>query len=311
MNQTDQRQKLYRMLSVNPLVRAVAARALELEAEAAQREYYLGWEWHEVQTQPQKLRVLVEEGIIRVSFKSNKTTTYRLMDPETTRQALEVIAHGEAVPEGEIPPDLFEDIVGYEDVKYWVKKSLAAEQPVHILMVGPPGTAKSMFLEVLGGLPGSQYALGGSSSKAGIADFLLNFRPRVLVLDELDKMSREDFSVLLSLMQSGVVARLKKNMREVEQMTTWVFAGCNRADRLPPELLSRFIQFEFKVYTREEFIKVAEGALTQLGKDPDLARYIALKVSTRTRDVRQAIHVGKLCDSDEEVDRFEVGRTSG
>jgi len=42
------------------------------------------------------------------------------------------------------------------------------------------------------------------------------------VIDELDKMQREDFSVLLSLMQSGVVARLKKGMREVEQMVTWV-----------------------------------------------------------------------------------------
>ena len=65
-----------------------------------------------------------------------------------------------------------------------------------------------------------QYSLGGPWSRAGIADFLLNFRPRYLVIDELDKMKAEDFSVLLSLMQSGVVARLKRGMREVERMTT-------------------------------------------------------------------------------------------
>ncbi len=75
-------------------------------------------------------------------------------------------------------------------------------------MAGPPATAKSLFLEALGQLPGAQYALGGSSSRAGIADFLINFQPRFLIIDELDKMKREDFSVLLSLMQSGVVARL-------------------------------------------------------------------------------------------------------
>jgi hypothetical protein len=304
---TDERRKHYRLLAVNPEIRGIAARALELEDLGAQREYYLGWEWHEAQTSPQRLRVLVEEGVLRVNFKSNKTTAYLLQDREATRQALEIIAHGEGVPEGEIPSDLFDHIVGHDDVKYWLGKSLASSQPVHVIMVGPPGTAKSMFLEAVGSLPGSQYALGGATSKAGVADFLLNFRPRYLVLDELDKMNREDFSVLLSLMQSGVVARLKKNMREVEDMTTWVFAGCNRADWLPPELLSRFVRFDFQAYTRDEFIEVAVEALARLGKDPDLAHYIALKVSLRTRDVRQAIHVGKLCESAEEVDRFESG----
>ncbi len=91
-------------------------------------------------------------------------------------------------------------------------------------MAGPPATAKSLFLEALGDLPGAQYALGGSSSRAGIADFLINFQPRFLIIDELDKMKGEDFSVLLSLMQSGVVARLKKGMREVERFKggVWV-----------------------------------------------------------------------------------------
>ncbi|MBI2918924.1 MAG: minichromosome maintenance protein MCM [Chloroflexi bacterium] len=183
---------------------------------------------------------------------------------------------------------------------------------MHILLAGSPATAKSMFLEVLGSLPGSQYALGGSSSRAGIADFLLNFRPRYLVIDELDGMKAEDFSVLFSLMQSGVVARLKKGMREVEHMVTWVFAGCNRRDRLPPELLSRFVEFHFTLYSRDEFVEVAVAVITgHLGKDLGLARYIAERVSQRTRDVRQAIHVAQLCDTHEEVDRFESGAEPG
>ena len=40
-----------------------------------------------------------------------------------------------------------------------------------------------------------------------------------MIIDELDKMKTEDYSVLLSLMQSGVVARMKKGMRNVNQMT--------------------------------------------------------------------------------------------
>ncbi len=73
-----------------------------------------------------------------------------------------------------------------------------------------------------------------------------------------------------------------------------------------PELLSRFVTFDFKPYTRKEFLGVAQDVITgQLGKDPDLARYVAERVVLRTKDVRQAIQVAKLCDSPEEVDRFE------
>ena len=61
-------------------------------------------------------------------------------------------------------------------------------------------------------------------------------------------------------------------------------------------------------YTREEFLEWAQEAITgQLGKDPDLARNVAERVDLRTKDVRQASQVAKLCDSSEEVDRFDGG----
>lgn len=310
MNEVAQREKLFRLLSANPEVRQVVRRALEVEQEGrAKNQYYLGWEWHEIPLPAQKLRVLVEEGIIKVAYHSRSSTTYQVQDSEVVQEALAAVGE-EGQPQAEetvIPDDLFAQIVGHDEVKHWISKSLASPKPVHILLAGPPATAKSMFLEALGSLPGSQYALGGSSSRAGIADFLLNFRPRYLVIDELDKMQREDFSVLLSLMQSGVVARLKKGMREVEQMVTWVFAGCNRRDKLPPELLSRFVEFQFTPYSREEFIEVAAAVISgPLGKDADLAHYIAERLSRRTGDVRQAIHVAQLCDTRDEVDRFEA-----
>ena len=45
----------------------------------------------------------------------------------------------------------------------------------------------------------------------------------------------------------------------------------------------------------------------QLGKDPALARYVAESVLLRTKDVRQAIRVAKLCDSPEAAHGFEGG----
>ena len=113
-------------------------------------------------------------------------------------------------------------------------------------------------------------------------------------------------------MHSCVVARLKKGMREVDQMTTWIIAGVNRRDWLPPELLPRFVSFDFKPYTREEFLEVAQEVITaQLGKSPDLARYVAERVVLRAKDIRQAIQVAKRADSLKEVDRCLRVRCKG
>ncbi len=194
-----EREKIYRTLAANPEIRHMVAKALELETAGAENTYYLGWERHEIQAPIQKLKVLLEEEIVKINYHSRSTTTYMVKDPELARQALDAIGDGEVEPD-KIPEDLFDYIVGHDEVKYWLNKSLISPEPVHILLAGPPATAKSLFLKALGQLPGAQYALGGSSSRAGIADFLINFQPRFLIIDELDKMKTEDYSVLLSLM---------------------------------------------------------------------------------------------------------------
>ncbi|MDP3063822.1 MAG: hypothetical protein Q8O40_11535 [Chloroflexota bacterium] len=121
-------------------------------------------------------------------------------------------AEGEVVPE--LPEDLFDVVVGHEKLKQLFVLSLRAPQPVHILLVGPPATAKSIFLMELERLPRSRYAVGGSSSRAGIVDFIIEQKPRYLMIDELEKMDARDYSALLSLMGEGVVSRLKKGMTE-------------------------------------------------------------------------------------------------
>jgi hypothetical protein len=78
---------------------------------------------------------------------------------------------------------------------------------------------------------------------------------------------------------------------------------------LQPSFLSWFVTSDFNPYTWEEFWEVAGEVITrQLDKDSDLARYVAERVELRTEDARQAIQIAKLCDSPEEVDRFEGGK---
>ena len=40
---------------------------------------------------------------------------------------------------------LFDNIVGYDDIKTLFNLSFSSEKPVHILLVGPPASAKTLF----------------------------------------------------------------------------------------------------------------------------------------------------------------------
>ena len=44
---------------------------------------------------------------------------------------------------------LFEDIIGFEDAKSLFEMAIQAERPVHLLLCGPPASAKSLFMRSL------------------------------------------------------------------------------------------------------------------------------------------------------------------
>ena len=265
----------------------------------------LGWEWHEVSFPGTKLKQLVYQKIAKVGYKSRSSTHYLLLDREAVKTAIQIYetAREEAEPVQEVPRDLFDVIVGHEKIKTILWKVIRSSKPVHVLFAGSPATAKSLFLMELARLPGARYALGGTTSRAGIVDFLLEYEPRSLIIDELDKMDAKDYSALLSLMETGVVARLKKGMREKTSLSTWVFAAANREEKLPPELRSRFLIFRLEEYGEEEFRKVAVAVLVRReGVPPDLATHIAERLAGRTRDVRDCVRVSRLAGDKQEAD---------
>jgi hypothetical protein len=79
---------LERVLAGDREAARIAARALEVEQASSHNPHYLGWEWFEVQASTAKLREMVIKGIVKVSFKSNSATCYRLVDPVRVREAL-------------------------------------------------------------------------------------------------------------------------------------------------------------------------------------------------------------------------------
>jgi len=50
---------------------------------------------------------------------------------------------------GEERDKIFEYVVGYDDIKKVFRMALKSDEPIHVLLVGPPASAKTMFLEAL------------------------------------------------------------------------------------------------------------------------------------------------------------------
>jgi len=260
-----------------------------------------GFAWHDVFGDARTLNTLVTRRILKVVFKSNKFCAYRVLDFPNLEKALadyEGTFIQEAKVEEHIPQDLFSIIIGHEDKKDLIFRSLKAEKPVHMLLWGSVASAKTLMLEELSRLPQSRLILGSALTRAGIFDVLFNERPRHLIIDELEKIdSIENLSALLSLMERGLVTETKYRRHRTIRLKTWVFASANEIQHLPRELLSRFLLLRFRDYTPEEFYEVTVNVLSQReGIKDSLAVYMAEKIlnELNSRDVRDAIKVGRL-----------------
>ncbi|MEE9202456.1 MAG: AAA family ATPase [Dehalococcoidia bacterium] len=305
--------ELYDIVAEDPRLQEVLRRFVQAERAGRQKEYFLGLEWFEVQADARYLNSLVTRGLARVSFKSNKTTCYVLEDLELTDRVLRKLS-GEDVgldltePEERLPGDFLATLVGYDDLKEIVIRSLQAERPLHLLLIGPPASGKSILLSEVARLPRSYFALGGGSSKAGITELLAEQRPRYLIIDEIDKARSEDLSTLLSLMESGLVSITKGHRQEQVRMKTWVFAGGNSVKGIASELASRFHIVHMEPYTKEDFVVVAERVLTMReNTNAGIARLIATTVAQRSLDIRDVVKFRRAMQEQtaEEVDRVE------
>ncbi|RLB11531.1 MAG: hypothetical protein DRG27_00985 [Deltaproteobacteria bacterium] len=309
MVEIERKIELFNMLKLNPLWVDILKEAIEIEKKNKDKDYYLGFEWYEVHASPAILNRMVVNRILDISYSSRSSTRYKVRDPELVEDVLKQVEEyleAKKAPqinsEGGIPEDLFSVIVGHDDIKKIILKSLKASRPVNILLYGPPATAKTLFLSELARLPGSKYIIGSASTRAGILDYLIEYKPNYLIIDEIEKMKGEDYAALLSLMETGIVTRMKKNMREDVTLKTWVFAAANDIKRLPRELKSRFLTFFVKPYSHNEFKKVAKAVLSRDGLSRDTIEYLVDKISRYSTDVRDAVLVSRIVKTKEDID---------
>jgi Holliday junction DNA helicase RuvB len=132
-------------------------------------------------------------------------------------------------------------------------------------------------------------------------DALFERRPRYLIFDEVDKMGTKDQTVLLSLMESGMVSETKyKRRREIQLKRTSVFATANSTNKkvLPP-LLTRFCILYLRPYSQQEFREITKRILYDEERiEQSIAYAISDAVWTKMRsaNIRDCIRIGRMVD---------------
>jgi Holliday junction DNA helicase RuvB len=283
-----------------------------------EKEYHIGWSWRHVRIWPATLSRLFKDGYLENVFRSNSYTGYRLSEKGKEM----VLAHHDTAtpdvhpePNPDIAETIFGDIIGHDEVKELLRACLLAMKPVHVLMTGPPALAKTLFLWDIEQTFGEQaiWLVGSATSKAGLWDLVAEREPKILLIDEIDKMNAADTAALLTMMEGGRLVRAKRGRELNINNPLKVIAASNRLDKLSPELRSRFAIRRLNPYGRSEFLTVVKGVLVRKEDLSDeLAEEIAMRLDGRSQDVRDAIRVARLAPQvgvDKAVDLLLGGGT--
>jgi Holliday junction resolvasome RuvABC ATP-dependent DNA helicase subunit len=208
----------------------------------------------------------------------------------------------------------FRMVEGLDDVKAALDLALrkqhetrvsGEDRRLHILLAGPPGVSKSLLLlEAEKEIPQERrvFVLGSQVSKAGLRNRLLSSPSSIdfVLIDELDKMGREDYDVLLSMMESGRISVLKAGLSADARVLATVLATANYLERIPVELLDRFLILYVESYDSQDFVRVATRLLRERGAMPpeEASALAAVLWNSGFRSVRDVVRVANAARGD-------------
>jgi len=169
-----------------------------------------------------------------------------------------------AVREQKITPEekFFFNVVGYPEIKRLLLRSIVSKEPINILLTGPPSSSKTVFLlEILEGLDDTYFIDAVGASGPGMMEHLFNGDTKYLLIDEIDKMKKNDQAALLNVMETGILSETKLGKTRQKKMKLWIFATSNDIERLSGPLRSRFMELHLEEYTYEEFVEIVRRLL--------------------------------------------------
>lgn len=277
-------------------------------------DYDSCWESADVKVKPQTLYQLEMNGVLDRVFDTNSTTAYSLSDRDALKDIIDnasinddgtaVEMHDFPEDEDELPDDLFDDVVGYEDVKWLIKRGLTTQEITNFLVVGPTGSAKTVFLmSIEEKLSNAEFVSGNPTTGAGVLDVMFKRTPKYMLIDEMDDMDADTQKVLTQYTETGIVDETKVGKDRKLKTNTKTFASANSTDPIIDQMEDRFLDLHFEPYTKDEYIEVCTHILPDKeDATEDEAKIIAelLWESEGEGDVRKAIQVARLSRGDPE-----------
>lgn len=203
----------------------------------------------------------------------------------------------------------FSEICGLDGMKENLFRALTSEEQVNILLLGPPATSKTLFMStILKKCNNVFYFDAANTTSAGLIEELYHDRnTKLIIIDEIDKLKRNDLNSMLGLLNDGRIVKSLKHMRydfRIENVK--IFATSNSLGSLSKPVRSRFQEYHLIEYTDKEFLDVVAFCLQNKlpAEINEMIGMILLEFGIK--DVRTAIGLGNLIKRSDSRD--DVGR---
>jgi Holliday junction DNA helicase RuvB len=201
----------------------------------------------------------------------------------------------------------FKDIIGNEKIKTNLYRSLLYDNRIiNILLIGKPATSKTMLCNAIEQQCNDVifYDASAGSTGAGLFETLrLNRRAKILIIDEISELRKNDIDMLRGLLNNGRVSKtLKTDRINFFMHGLKVFATTNNPTKLSIPIKSRFQIYLIEGYSNEEFIDVMVFCLLKqnIVKTEEMAKELAYAMlHYDVKNVRTALSICSLVHEDD------------
>ena len=191
----------------------------------------------------------------------------------------------------------FSNIYGLDGMKENLFRALISEEQINILLVGPPATSKTLVMSTIQEKCNDvfYYDASNTTSAGLIEELFYNRNAKLIIIDEIDKLKRNDLSSLLGLLNNGkIVKKLKEIKYDFRIENVKIFATSNSIVNLPKPVRSRFQEYYLREYSDDDFIQVVKFCLIKKLPEEICEAIGLMLISVERKDVRKAIVISNL-----------------
>ncbi len=299
VNNTKNR-KVMKMMIDPEWLKELVKKEDELIAEYKQKwgdiRKYLGWECYEMGISWDDASILVQNHLAEITFISCKSRLYRLERKNIENYIKMYEMQSPNQQNYESLNDLFSSIIGYDDIKELLKSVIKQGERFGTLFVGPPASAKSMFLMELLRLPNSFFITAYTTTQVRLRDVFIYQNPKYIAVDEIDKASFETITTLLSALENGIVVKTTATDNIAVRVEPIIFASCNNINKIDAAIKSRFQIFRLKPYKIEELKLIGNMIFKKEGiSEENIDKYVNMALEKGViDDPRDFVKIAKL-----------------